>query len=70
MMEGGMGQPGVAGKCRKTVTHGGGRRRLRRLDPGSSGVEILPAWSSSRPPPPLPERVQWWWPESAPTAET
>ena len=37
MMEGGMGQPGVAGKCIKTVTHGGGCRRLRRPDPGASG---------------------------------
>ena len=32
-----MGWSGVAEKCRKTVTHGGGRRRLRRPDPGASG---------------------------------
>ena len=31
-----MGQPGVAEKCRKMVTHGGGRRRLRRPDLGAS----------------------------------
>ena len=32
-----MGGTGVAEKCRKTVTHGGGRRRLRRPDLGASG---------------------------------
>ena len=31
-----MGWPRVADKCRKTVTHGGGRRRLRRPDLGAS----------------------------------
>ena len=46
-----MGRPGVAEKCRKTVTHGGGRRP----DPGASGggwpgnftdvvVLLLPGW--------------------------
>ena len=29
-----MGWPGVAEKSRKTMTHGGGRRRLRWPDPG------------------------------------
>ena len=53
MMEGGMGHPGVGGKCRKTVTHGGGRSRLRRPDPGASGCGWpgnftgVVVWSSS-----------------------
>ena len=41
-----------------------------RAHPVAVGREILPTWSSGRPPPPWTARVQWWWPESAPTAET
>ena len=41
-----------------------------RARPAAAGWEILPAWSFGRPPPPWPARVQWWWLESAPTAET
>ena len=66
-----MGRFGVAGKCRKTVTHGGGRRRLRGPDPGSStGGWPGNFYLHGRPPPSWTARVQWWWPESAPTAET
>ena len=48
-----MGRPGVAGKCRKMVTHSGGRRCLRRPDPGTSGggwpgnFTGVVVWSSS-----------------------
>ena len=68
-----MGRIGVAGKYRKTVTHSEGQRAFAgpiwaRLV--AAGREILLAWSSGRPPPPWLVHVQWWWPESAPTAET
>ena len=68
-----MGWPGVAGKCRKTVTHGGRRRRLRRPDLGASdgdSLEISRPGSSHLAPPPWPARVQGGWSESPPTAET
>ena len=48
-----MGWPGVAEKCRKTVTHGGGHRLLRRPDPGASdgcwpeNLTDMVFWSSS-----------------------
>ena len=47
-----MGRPEMAEKHKNPATQVGGRRRLRRPDPGASGRKILPAWSSSRPPPP------------------
>ena len=68
-----MGGPGLAEKCRKTVTHGGGHRRLRRPDLGASAAvrrKIPRPGSSHLAPPPWPARVQGGWPESPPTAET
>ena len=41
-----------------------------RARPTAASREILPGWSSGRPPPPCLERVQCWWSESAPTVET
>ena len=38
--------------------------------PAAVGREILRPRSSGGGAPPCPERVQYWWPESAPTAET
>ena len=41
-----------------------------RACPAAAGREILLQWSSGGGAPPCLARVQWWWPESAPTAET
>ena len=41
-----------------------------RARPAAAGRKILLAAASRRPPPPWPAREQYWWPESAPTAET
>ena len=41
-----------------------------RARPTAADREILRRWSSGGGTPPYPARVQWWWPESAPTAET
>ena len=69
-----MGWTGVAEKWRNPATQGGGCRRVRRPDPGSSGCaagrEISRRQSSSGGAPPWPVRVAMWWPESSPTAET
>ena len=43
---------------------------LIRARPAAAGREILLQWSSGGGAPPCPACVQWWWPESAPTAET
>ena len=48
------------GKHQNQMTHRGGRRRIRRPDPGASGggwLEILLARSPRRSPPPWPARV-------------
>ena len=37
-----------------------------RVRPAAAGREILPAWSSGRPPPPWPAHLQCWWPKSLP----
>ena len=41
-----------------------------RERPAADGREISQRRSSGGGAPPCPARVQWWWPESAPTAET
>ena len=68
-----MGRPEMAGKHKNLATQVCGPRRFVGPiweHPVAAGREILPAWSSGRPPPPWPAHVQCWWPESAPTAET
>ena len=55
-----MGLPEMAEKHKNPATQVGGRRRLRRPDPGASraaGRKVLQAWSSGRPPPPYPAHV-------------
>ena len=41
-----------------------------RARPAADGREISREWSSGGGAPPCLARVQWWWPESAPTTET
>ena len=65
-----MDRPEMAGKHKNPTTQVGGLRRLIQVRPAAAGREILLAWTSGRPPPPWSARVQWWWPESAPTVET
>ena len=68
-----MGRPGMAEKWRNPTTKGGGRRRVRRPDLGSSGAvrrEFLIARSPHLALPPWRARVQGWWSESSPMAKT
>ena len=68
-----MGWPGMAEKFQNQTTQGGGYRRVRRPirgHPAAAGREISRRWSSGGGAPPWLVHVQWWWPESAPTAET
>ena len=58
-----MGRPEMAEKHKNPTTQVCGRRRLRLPDPGAFGggwPGNLPTWSSGRPPPPWPARVQYW----------
>ena len=72
-----MGWPELAGNGRKIkklpVAHGGRCRRFGSsipVRPTAVGLEILPPRSSGGGAPPCPARVQYWWLESALTAET
>ena len=68
-----MGQPEIAEKHQNPVTQSGAAASFAgpiRARLAAASREILPAWSSGRPPPPWMAHVQWWWPESTPTAET
>ena len=65
-----MGQPEVAGKMQKPVTHGDDGRLLRRPDPGEVHHETSRTASSSSGAPPGPARVAVWWPKMSPTAGT
>ena len=72
-----MGWPELVGNGRKikklSMTHSGRRCRFAGpipAHPTAVGREILWPRSSGGGAPPCPARVQLWWPELAPTAET